>query len=102
MKEIPQALAIRNSALCRTIEQTLGTRRRKVLGNLDWLCAHMNPYFFITMKDEIEATARLAESFHTVAHQRKITLIDQEKKLMVARLDIPGSLYDTLKTLREP
>jgi glutamate dehydrogenase len=61
----------------------------------------MNPYFFITMKEEIEAISSLAEALHSVAHQRKITLIDQEKKLIVARLDIPGSLYDTLKTLRE-
>jgi len=99
---MPQAVSMRDTALCRTIEQTLGASRRKVLENLDWLCANMNPYFFITMKDEIEASARLAESLHTVAHQRKITLIDQEEKLMVARLDIPGSLYDTLKTLREP
>lgn len=100
-KEIPQALSLRDTAVCRTIEQTLGASRRKMLENLDWLCANMNPYFFITMKDEIEATARLAETLHTVANQRKTTLLDQEKKLMVARLDIPGSLYDTLKTLRE-
>ena len=101
MEKMPQAPLLRDTSVCRRVEQSLGTRRRKVLENLDWLCAHVNPYFFITMKDEIEATARLAETLHTVAHQRKITLIDQEKKLIVARLDIPGSLYDTLKTLRE-
>ena len=100
-KELPQALSARDTALCRKIEQTLGASRRKMLENLDWLCANMNPYFFITMKEEIEAITKLVEGLHTVAHQRKITLIDQEKKLMVARLDIPGSLYDTLKTLRE-
>ena len=98
---MPEALAMRNSVFFRTIERTLGASRRKPLENLDWLCANMNPYFFITMKEEIEAITRLAESLHTVADQRKITLIDQEEKLIVARLDIPGSLYDTLKTLRE-
>ncbi len=51
MEKMPQALSMRDTSLCRTIERTLGASRRKVLENLDWLCANMNPYFFITMKD---------------------------------------------------
>lgn len=87
--------------MCRTIEGTLEARRSRMLDNLDWLCANMNPYFFITMKEETEAVSRLAETLHTVPDQRKVTLVDQERRLMVACLDIPGSLYDTLKSLRE-
>jgi glutamate dehydrogenase len=101
LEKLPQALAVRDTALCREIEQTLGARHQKALENLDWLYAHMNPYFFITMKEEVDALGRLAEALHTVVHERKVTLVDQEKKFMLACLDIPGSLYDTLKTLRE-
>lgn len=101
VKKLAQTVSLRDNPLCRKVDQTFEARHRKALENLDWLCVHMNPYFFITMSEEAEAITRLTENLHSLAYQRKITLTDQEKKLIVARLDIPGSLYDTLKTLRE-
>ena len=101
VKKLAQTSSLRDTPLCRKVDKTFEARYRKALENLDWLCAHMNPYFFITMREEAEAITRLTENLHSLAYQRKITLTDQEKKLIVARLDIPGSLYDTLKTLRE-
>ena len=100
-KENHQAQSVRVAELCGKIEQTFDAGRRRMSENLHWLCDHMNPYFFTTMKEEIEAVTRLVETLHTVAHQRQVTLVDQKKKFMVARLDVPGSLYDTLKTLQE-
>ncbi|MBN2124664.1 MAG: NAD-glutamate dehydrogenase [Deltaproteobacteria bacterium] len=58
----------------------------------------MHSYFFITMKGELDTLARLATLLHEVPGHRKVTLVDQDEKLVVARLDVPGSLYDTLKT----
>ena len=43
----------------------------------------------------------LAMRLHDVATQRRLTLVDQEDKLIVAHLDIPGSLYDTVKDIQE-
>ncbi len=100
-KELQEALSTRDAALYRKIQRTLGTHLQKASENLDWLYANMHPYFFITMKEEIEAIVNLAGALHNMVNQQKITLIDQEENLIVARLDIPGSLYDTLKTLRE-
>ena len=95
------SFAICDTALGQDIQQSLLYQSEKASENLDWLLANMHPYFFITMKEEAEALINLAARLHKVAEERKITLIDQEKKLIVARLDVPGSLYDTLKTIKE-
>jgi len=100
-KELQDALSTRDAALYRKIQRTLGAHLQIASENLDWLYANMHPYFFITMKEEIEAIVNLAGALHNIVNQKKITLIDQEENLIVARLDLPGSLYDTLKTLRE-
>ena len=90
-----------DAAFRRKIQQTLLVHGRKAKENLNWLYANMHPYFFITMKEEIEAIVNLAENLQNVVSQRKVTLTDQGKKLIVACLDIPGSLYESLKTLQE-
>jgi len=100
-KELQQALTSSDATLYRKIERALGATLVKASENLDWLYANMHPYFFITMKEEIEAIVNLAVFLQDIAQQRKITLIDQENKLIIARLDIPGSVYDTLKSLQE-
>ncbi len=83
------------------IQQNVEFQHQQARENLKWLFANMHPYFFITMKEESDAIAHLAARLHHVSKERKITLADQDRKLIVARADIPGSLYDTLKTLRE-
>lgn len=85
-------------------EQThkeLGVQHRKTSENLDWLFANMHPYFFITMGEETQAILNLAARLHDISKENKITLTDQDEKLIVARADVPGSIYDTLKDLRE-
>jgi len=81
----------------RKIQGKLEIQEQKTAQNLGWLFANMHPYFFITMKQEDLAIMHLASRLHDIAGERKITLIDQDKKLIVARLDMPGSIYDTLK-----
>ncbi len=100
-KEFQQALTSSDATLYRKIERALGASLIKASENLDWLYANMHPYFFITMKEETEAIVNLAVLLQNIAQQKKLTLIDQENKLIVARLDIPGSVYDTLKSLQE-
>jgi glutamate dehydrogenase len=90
-----------NTALYRKIKKVVTTNSMKAKDNLDWLYAQMHPYFFITMKEEYDSIANLAMNLHNVPANRQIALADEEKKFIVARLNIPGSLYDTLKTLQE-
>jgi glutamate dehydrogenase len=79
----------------------LGVQHRQTSVNLDWLFGNMHPYFFITMGEETQAILNLAARLHDISNEKKITLTDQDEKLIVARADMPGSIYDTLKDLRE-
>ena len=69
--------------------------------NLDWLYENMPGYFFITMKNEVEALTNLVLGLRTLEFQQKITLLDLPRKIIIARPDVPGSLYDTLKDLND-
>ncbi len=77
----------------------LESRSTQAGGNLDWLYENMPGYFFITMKNDVEALTNLLLGLQTLRSERKIVLLDQPGKLIVARLDVPGSLYDTLTAL---
>ncbi len=67
--------------------------------SLEWLRRHMHPYFFITMAEETEAVVNLAAGLAGLARNRRITLVDQEKKLIWACPNLPGSIYASLLTL---
>lgn len=81
------------------VARMMETRHAQGCENLDWLYKHMPSYFFITMRNEINALTNLIMGMRTLDRQRGLVLADEAKKLIVARLDVPGSLYDTLMTL---
>lgn len=94
-------VVVQDEALHRRIESKFLDQSRKTSENLEWLYNNMHPYFFITMKEEEEAIIHLAERLPDAANEIEVVLVHQKKKQMIARLDVPGSIYDTLKTLRE-
>ncbi len=69
--------------------------------NLQWLQEQMHPYLSITMHDEAEAIGSLAFQLPNLKTNKRLVLRDTEKTLILARLNEPGSLYQTLKLLRE-
>ena len=77
----------------------LESRYRQAKENLGWLYENMPRYFFVTMGRENEAITNLVLGMQSLKDQRKMILTDQVNKLIVARLDVPGSLYDTLVSL---
>jgi len=95
------SLVSTKEALRRRIEEILPEQSRRNSENLEWLFNNMPPYFFVTMKEECEAILHLAARLDDVSMEKQITLVDQEKKLILARLDIPGSIYESLRVLRE-
>ena len=84
-----------------SLQETMEIRYRAAQERLQWLFTNMHPYFFITMKEDQDAIVDLAVKLSDISSERKIILTDQDKKMILARADVPGSLYDTLKTLRE-
>ena len=91
-----KAIAISRQRLLKEI----GGDSQDACGNLQWLYQNMPPYFFITMRDEKRALKNLAWGMSQLACQRRLVLDDKPDKLILARLDRPGSLYDTLMDLR--
>lgn len=79
----------------------IGSSCGRAGGNLTWLLEQMHPYFSITMQDEPEAIAALAIRLQNLAGEERLILAEREKRLIVACLNQPGSLYRTLANLPE-
>ncbi|MHB8763862.1 MAG: NAD-glutamate dehydrogenase domain-containing protein [Deferrisomatales bacterium] len=83
----------------RRLQDALGQHCAKAAENLGWLKSHVNPYFFLTMQDETDALVNLAAGLHTLTENRRIVLTDRGKKLILATLNVPGSVYESLRSL---
>jgi glutamate dehydrogenase len=69
--------------------------------NRRWLRNHITPYFFTAMQDEPEALQILEQGLGTLKCNRRLILADREKTLIVARVNEPGSLYDSLRQFQD-
>ena len=79
----------------------IGGNCGRAVANLTWLLEQMHPYFAITMQDEPEAIAALAIRLQALGREERLVLAEREKRLVVACLNRPGSLYRTLRGLPE-
>ena len=85
--------------LARTIQHSRRAQAASALANADWLESHMSPYFFQAMADEPEALTTLAKGLDTLQRNRRLMLSDRERTLILACVDQPGSLYETLRRI---
>ena len=83
------------------VRRSARTSRIAAEENAAWLQRHMSPYFFQAMADEEEALTLLARDMGHLRHNRHLILTDQEKRLVIACVDRPGSLYETLRRVGE-
>jgi len=77
------------------------TRNAERAENRRWLREWMNPYFFISMKDEPKAVSILERELATLRDNRRLILADREKSYIQAFVNRPGTLYDTLRRVQE-
>ena len=91
----------RQTELCCDVKRIIERTGESGANNLQWLQEHMHPYFFITMKEEPEAVSLLVSQLQFLAENRRLILADREKSHILACLNHPGSLYETLRTLPE-
>jgi glutamate dehydrogenase len=91
----------RNGPLHRELRNLLTGSERRAKENLDWLMANMPPIFFDSMRAERGAVATLCRELDALKDNRHLLLAEREKGMVVARLDIPGSLYETLRHMTE-
>ncbi|MFH1487374.1 MAG: amino acid dehydrogenase, partial [Pseudomonadota bacterium] len=97
----PHASTFGEASFFEKIRKELEDCGRSSLENLEWLYENLHPYFFVTMREETEAVVNLAMALRRVPAHRRVTLVDQEKSLIAACLDTPGSLYGILRYLQE-
>jgi glutamate dehydrogenase len=83
------------------VKNLLAGSDRRARENLDWLAANMPPIFFETMREEQGAVATLCRELESLRENRYLLLAEREKALIVARLDVPGSLYETIRRVTE-
>ena len=83
------------------VRELVSANGARAMENLAWLKSQMDSYFFITMQQEADAVCNLAQGLTSLARNQRLTLADRSKTLILARLNQPGSLYDTLRTLKE-
>ena len=90
-----------NSRMLKEVKSMAAKDCASVAGNLEWLQRHMHPYFFVAMEDEPQAISILARELPSLVSNRRMILADRDKSLILARVNQPGSLYATLRILRE-
>jgi len=73
----------------------------EIAQNRRWLKEQINPYFFTAMRDEPEALTILERELGTLHKNRRLILADRDKTLILARVNAPGSLYDTLRNFQD-
>ena len=79
------------------IRRSRKEREAEAVKNAAWLEAHMSPYFFQAMSDDQDAMDSLAQNLGHLKKNRHMVLTDRDKTLVMAGVDEPGSLYETLK-----
>lgn len=91
----------RKGSLLREVRDLLAGSERRARENLEWLAANMPPIFFETMRGEPGALGTLCRELESLRENRFLLLAEREKALIVARLDVPGSLYETIRRITE-
>ena len=69
--------------------------------NLRWLHENVAGLFSGTMREDGEAIAGLATGLGRLRRDRQLVVADREAELIVARLDVPGSIAATVQQLRD-
>jgi len=83
------------------VNSLIQTRSESAEEHLSWLQEQMHPYLSVSMRDQPAAISSLALDLPQLRENRKLVLTDTEKTLILACVNEPGSLYQTLHGLRE-
>jgi len=85
--------------LTSSIKRSRSAHAATALANTQWLESHMSPYFFQAMADEPMALVTLARELDSLQRNRHLILTDREQTLIMACVDQPGTLYETLRRI---
>src|SRR5512134_628542 len=83
----------------RTILSIVSDASGEARENLAWLRAQMPAIFFVTSREEPEKIATLCLGLRRLTENRYLFLTDKPGETMVARLSVPGSIYEAVQLL---
>jgi len=75
--------------------------KKRTLTNLNWLVNNMHPYLFVTLASEKESLPNLCMNLHTLGENHQLVLRETDEKFIIATLNKPGTLFKTLRTIRD-
>lgn len=81
------------------IQSLIGKSPGMAEASLTWLKTRMHPYFFSCNSEDVEAVSVLAANLHLLERNRRFTLADSEKSIIIAQLGAPGALHGALLSL---
>lgn len=81
------------------VRRTADAERKATQENAAWLQQQMSPFFFRAMADEEGALVSLAREMAALRHNQRVILVDREKLLVLACVNHPGSLYNSLRRI---
>ncbi len=68
---------------------------------LAWLERNLTPLFAGSLREDADAIGALAASLSRLRRDRELVIADRTKELILARLDEPGSIFDTLQQIQD-
>jgi len=74
--------------------------RERAMGGAEWLERELPGLFTGVLREDREALLALGIGLHRVGSDRQLVVADRPKELILARLDTPGSIFETLNELR--
>lgn len=89
------------SRLDRGVARSISALAQSARDGYQWLRASVPDLLASTLRDEEELLARLAAALPRLATDREVVLVDREHELVLARLDRPGSVFETLHQIED-
>ncbi|MBK9517830.1 MAG: NAD-glutamate dehydrogenase [Anaeromyxobacter sp.] len=93
--------APQTSRLDRDVQRSITTLAAAAKEGYRWLSESVPDLLASPLREEEELLARLAAALPRLATDREVTVVDREHELVLARLDRPGSVFETLKQIED-
>jgi len=89
------------SKLDRGVARSIGALAEAALAGYRWLRDFVPDAFASTLREDEAILASLAAGLPRLASDRELVLVDRDRELTLARLDRPGSVFETLKQIED-
>jgi glutamate dehydrogenase len=90
-----------STRLDRSVLRAIGALGEAARGGYRWLRDFAPNAFSSTLREDAAILASLAAGLPRLASDRELVLVDRDHELTLARLDRPGSVFETLKEIED-